>query len=51
MIKRELFDKTIPYLDEKEIILIAGPRQAGKTTLLKIIKEHLEKKGKKTIFF
>lgn len=51
MIKRELFDKVIPYLDEKEIILITGSRQAGKTTLLKIIKEHLEKKGKKTVFF
>ncbi len=51
MIKRELFNKITPYLNEKEIILIAGPRQAGKTTLLKIIKEYLEKKGKKTVFF
>jgi len=51
MIKRELFNKIIPYLDEKEIIMIAGPRQAGKTTLLKMIKEYLEKKGEKTIFF
>lgn len=51
MIKRELFDKILPYLNEKEIILIAGPRQAGKTTLLKMIKEYLEKKGEKTVFF
>lgn len=51
MIKRELFKTIMPYLDEKEIILIAGPRQAGKTTLLKMIKDHLEKKQKKTIFF
>lgn len=51
MIKRELFNKIISYLDEKEIILIIGPRQAGKTTLLKIIKNYLEKKGQKTILF
>lgn len=51
MIKRKLFEKIIPYLEEKEMILITGPRQAGKTTLLMMIKEYLEQKGKKTVFF
>ncbi len=51
MIKRELFEKILPYLEEKEILMIVGPRQAGKTTLMFLIKEFLEKKGKKTFFF
>lgn len=51
MIKRELFEKILPYLEEKEILMIVGPRQAGKTTLMFLLKEFLEKKGSKTLFF
>lgn len=51
MIKRDLFDQIIPYLKEKEIILVIGPRQAGKTTLLQMIKQYLEEKQNKTVFF
>lgn len=51
MIKRELFERISPYLKEKEIVLVAGPRQAGKTTLLQMIKKSLEEKHNKTVFF
>ncbi len=51
MIKREIFKKIVKVIDDKEIILITGPRQAGKTTLMLWLKEYLEKKGKKTVFF
>lgn len=33
------------WLEDKEVILIRGPRQSGKTTLLKRIREALLKKG------
>lgn len=51
MIKRDLYQKINPYLDEKEILFIIGPRQSGKTTLMKMLEKELIKKGKKTIFF
>lgn len=50
MIKRALFNQLLPHLDQKEISFIVGPRQAGKTTLMMMLKEYLEKKGKKTVF-
>ncbi|MBU3955118.1 AAA family ATPase, partial [bacterium] len=36
-VKRELEDKIAKYLSAPEIIAIIGPRQSGKTTLLKKI--------------
>ena len=50
MIKRKVFNELKNHLDKKEITLIVGPRQAGKTTLLLLLKEHLESQGKKTVF-
>lgn len=50
MIKRKIFDELKDHLDKKEITLIVGPRQAGKTTLMLLLKEHLEAQGKKTVF-
>lgn len=41
-IKRKLEDKILRYLKEKEILAIVGPRQSGKTTLLKRIQENLK---------
>jgi len=41
-IKRKLEDKILQYLPEKEILAIVGPRQSGKTTLLKKIQESLK---------
>lgn len=50
MIKRVLFDELKAHLSKKEISLIAGPRQAGKTTLMRALIGHLEKNGEKTVF-
>ena len=50
MIKRTILPKLIAHLDNKEITVIAGPRQAGKTTLMYSLKEHVEKKGFKTLY-
>ena len=50
MIKRSLFSELNKHLEKKEISLIIGPRQAGKTTLMMLLRERLAKKGKKTVF-
>lgn len=50
MIKRQIFDKIKNHLEQKEISLIIGPRQAGKTTLMKVLKDDLDRDGKKTLF-
>ena len=50
MIKRNIFDKVKVHLKQKEISLIVGPRQAGKTTLMKVIQEDLDRAGEKTLF-
>lgn len=50
MIKRFLFDEVKGHLSKKEISFIVGPRQAGKTTLMLLLKEYLEKKGETTLF-
>ncbi len=43
LVKRELFEKILPWLKEKEIIAINGARQVGKTTLLLELKKLLKK--------
>lgn len=43
MIQRHLLNKIIPWLNEEKIIIIKGARQVGKTTLLHILKEYLQK--------
>ena len=50
MIQRDLLDKLKSHLDRKEISFIVGPRQAGKTTLMLILKSYLEKRGENTVF-
>jgi predicted AAA+ superfamily ATPase len=49
-IKRKLFDSLKEHLGAKEISLIVGPRQAGKTTLMKFLIDFLNKQGKKSLF-
>jgi len=44
-ITREIEKKVFDWLNEREIIAIRGPRQSGKTTLLKRIEEYLKKSG------
>lgn len=39
------------HLSYKEISFIIGPRQAGKTTLMLFLKDYLEKKGERVVFF
>lgn len=47
-IKRELLTEAINWLERDEIITITGPRQAGKTTILLKLIEHLIKDKKQT---
>ncbi|MBM4402070.1 MAG: ATP-binding protein [Candidatus Cloacimonetes bacterium] len=42
LIKRELTAKIVNWLEQKEIFVILGPRQSGKTTLLRIIENYLK---------
>ncbi|MDL1959742.1 MAG: ATP-binding protein [Deltaproteobacteria bacterium] len=50
MIKRKLFSDLVNHLPQKEISIIIGPRQSGKTTLMDLLREHLDKKGKRTLY-
>lgn len=50
IIRRKLFHLIADHLKNKEITLIIGPRQAGKTTLMRQLEEDLKKKGEKTLF-
>ncbi|MBW2440514.1 MAG: ATP-binding protein [Deltaproteobacteria bacterium] len=50
MIKRKLFDELVDHLPKKEMSLIIGPRQSGKTTLMEMLKAHLDKNGERTLF-
>lgn len=49
-IHRKLFSELIGHLGAKEISLIVGPRQAGKTTIMTELKDYLDQKGEKTLF-
>lgn len=51
MIKRFLFEDLKAHLEKKEITFIVGPRQAGKTFLMLLLKDYLDRMGEKTIFF
>jgi len=50
IIKRKLFKELKNHLDNKEISLIIGPRQVGKTTLMQLLKADLVSKNKNTVF-
>ncbi len=50
MIKRKLYLELIDHLPQKEMSLIIGPRQAGKTTLMEMLKKHLDQSGERTLF-
>lgn len=50
IIKRKLFSHIQDHLQNKEITLITGPRQTGKTTLMKQLEDDLKKKGERTLF-
>jgi uncharacterized protein len=51
MIKREKLTELRDHLKNKEITLLVGARQAGKTTLLRRLESELKEAGDKTLFF
>lgn len=50
-IKREIEKKILPWLENKEIIAIIGPRQCGKTTLLRKLQEMISAKYKESAIY
>jgi len=51
MIKRNIKEKLVNSLELKEITIITGARQVGKTTMLKEVMADLKKKGKNVLYF
>jgi predicted AAA+ superfamily ATPase len=50
MIKRVLYENLRAHISRKEISIITGPRQSGKTTLMLLLKSDLERKKERTLF-
>ncbi len=50
LIKRRILSELKSHLNNKEITLLVGARQAGKTTLLRILEEELKASGHKSVF-
>ncbi len=51
MINRNILNKLQQELAHPEIIILLGPRQVGKTTLLKMLENYSRQKNLKTAFF
>ena len=49
-IPRKIVFEIKKHLKEKEISLLLGPRQAGKTTILNYLKTELDRNGEKTLY-
>ncbi len=49
-IRRKILTQLSAHLDHPEITLLVGPRQSGKTTLLKKIEAELRARGQKTLW-
>lgn len=50
MIKRSLLTKLTEHLSSDQMTIITGPRQVGKTYLMRILKGSLDEKGQRTIW-
>lgn len=50
MIKRNILPRLEKHLSSDQMTIITGPRQVGKTYLMRFIQKKLEKEGKKTIW-
>lgn len=50
MIKRTILHSLEKHLSEPEMTVLMGPRQVGKTFLMRLLQEKLKTKGEKTIF-
>ena len=51
IIKRGIYNQIKNHLSEREITIIIGPRQVGKTTLMHLLEKELKIKERYTIFF
>lgn len=51
MISRNILSKLQQELTQPEIIILLGPRQVGKTTILKMLDNYARQQGYKTAFF
>ncbi|OQY01757.1 MAG: ATPase [Bacteroidetes bacterium 4572_117] len=50
LIERDIYEKINKHLSKREITIISGTRQCGKSTILHKLRTNLNKEGKKTIF-
>jgi predicted AAA+ superfamily ATPase len=50
VLKRGLLKEIESHLSKKEITIIVGPRQAGKTTLMLFLEDGLKRKSQRTLF-
>jgi len=50
-IKRNIFNTLVEQFGEPKISVLVGPRQVGKTFLLRELEEHAKKRGLKTRYF
>ena len=50
VIKRKILTALMEHLLSDQMTILVGPRQVGKTYLMRVLKEKLEKEGKKTIW-
>ena len=51
IIKRSILKDLIDHLSNREISLIVGPRQAGKTTVMNLLREGLENRHESVVYF
>ena len=51
MIKRKIYQELLGHLENPEITILVGSRQAGKTTLMDLLKDDLLTRGQETIGF
>lgn len=51
MIKRSILNKLQQELTQPEILILLGPRQVGKTTLLRMLENYAGQEGLKAVFF
>lgn len=50
IIYRHIIDRIKPWIGKEKIVLLTGPRQVGKTTILRLLEEEL-KKNSKVLFY
>lgn len=50
MLERNILPPILEHLQFKEFAVITGPRQCGKTSLLRLVEDHLQKSGKTSVY-